>query len=489
MLLTYVDKPVDRSAPEPTEEPMLLERPKFLSHLYLWLIVGIAGAGLGWSAIAEIEQAVSAMGQLEPKSSTQEVKAPTGGVVREVYVQDGQTVKKGQLLLRFDPTAAKAELKSLTQLKASLLRENTFYTTAVSNGTPAGQSDLAVLTELRNNLVQENQAYQAQLTGVPLPKASDAFSTNQQQLLSASLAEDQSRMAATQLKGEELQKQLNQAHTQLATAQKSQAIVTGLRDRLKPLAAAGGISQVQLQQQEQDVLKQQGEVERLQGEVQRLTVAIAQSQEQLQQTRATADKELLAKIANNQNRIAELDSQLSRIRLENQKKLSELDGQISKANLALRYQDLRSPADGFVFNLQPRSAGFVANGTQPLLSVVPKDNLIASVYLKNKDIGFVKPGMDVDVKLESFPEQEFGTIRGKLLWVGSDVLPPTQARPFPAFPAKIQLDKQQLKDEHQPLFLQSGMAVTCNIKIRKRTVLNLFLEMFDTKVKGLETVR
>jgi hemolysin D len=86
--------------------------------------------------------------------------------------------------------------------------------------------------------------------------------------------------------------------------------------------------------------------------------------------------------------------------------------------------------------------------------------------------------MDVDVKLESFPEKEFGSIRGKLLWVGSDVLPPTQARPFPAFPAKIQLDKQQLEDKHQPLFLQSGIAVTCNIKIRKRTVLNLLLEMF-----------
>lgn len=142
-----------------------------------------------------------------------------------------------------------------------------------------------------------------------------------------------------------------------------------------------------------------------------------------------------------------------------------------------------------MFDLQASSPGFVANSSEPLLTIVPSGNLVASVFLTNKDIGFVQKGMDTDVKIESFPESEFGSVKGKLVWVGSDALAPTQERPFYAFPAKIKLDRQSLFINGKQLPLQSGMGVNCSIKIRKRTVLSIFLDMFDKKVKSLETVR
>jgi hemolysin D len=253
--------------------------------------------------------------------------------------------------------------------------------------------------------------------------------------------------------------------------------------------AEGAISEVQAQKQEQEVLSRRSEVERLQGEQQRLKVNITRSQEQVKQVLATSDKEVLTKIAENQKRVAEIDAQLSRIRLENQKKITEIDSQISKAKVGLQYQELRSPVDGVVFNLQPHAPGYLANTTQPLLSIVPQDHLIASVELTNKDIGFIQPGMPVDIKIESFPESEFGSINGTLTWVGSDALPPTQNRSFYVFPATIELERQSMSNHEKILPLQSGMAVNCNIKIRKRSVLSIFLDMFDKKVKSLESVR
>jgi HlyD family secretion protein len=114
------------------DQPVILEQPAVWSRVVVWLLVAMTTSALAWAAIAKIEEAVPATGKLEPQGSVKEIKAPTGGVVREIHVQDGQVVKKGELLVTFDPTAPEADLESLTKLRNSLLRENQFYTTAVS---------------------------------------------------------------------------------------------------------------------------------------------------------------------------------------------------------------------------------------------------------------------------------------------------------------------------------------------------------------------
>jgi hemolysin D len=475
------------------EQPVILERPQIWSRIYVWLIIGIVTSSLIWAAVAELEQAVPATGKLEPQGSVQEIKAPAGGVVQTIEVQDGQRVKKGQRLLSFDPTAAKAELESLIKLRASLIGENQFYQSYPKamgdSASIIARNDWQSLMQLRATLVAENQAYKAELAGQEVPNRSGEFNANQQKLVIASQSENRSRLVTAQLQIQELQKQFSQNQAQLANAKKILGLNQNISQRMRSIVAEGAISEVQVQKQEQEALSRQSEVERLQGEQERLSVSVIRAREQVQQVLATADKEVLTKIAENQKRMAEIDTQLSRTQLENQKKITEIDSQISKAKVALQYQELRSPVEGVVFNLQAHAPGFVANTTQPILSVVPGDRLIASVELTNKDIGSIQPGMPVDIKIESFPESEFGSINGKLTWLGSDALPPTQSRPFYAFPAKIELERQSMSNNGKILPLQSGMAVNCNIKLRKRTFLSLFLDMFDKKVKSLESVR
>ena len=462
------------------DQPVILEPRKVWSQVLVWLIMGMATSGIAWAAIAQIDQTVPTTGKLEPQRAVQEIKAPTGGVVRSVAVQDGQVVKKGQPLLTLDSTVPEADLKSLVRLRASLIKENQFYDSAAAGAGTTENSALKMLLLLRSRLVAENQA-SAQLADKT--QSTGEFDSNQQQLLSANRTENQARISAASLQIQASQTQLRQTEAQLVTAKQSLVITENIRDRIKPIAAAGAVPTIQLQQQEQEVLSRRSEVEKLLGEQQRLQVTITQAQEQLQQVTATTQKENFGKIAENQKRIAEIDTQLSRSQLENQKKITELDGQISKAKLALKYQELRAPIDGTVFNLQPRVPGFVASTSQPLLSIVPKDALVAAVFLTNKDVGFLKTGMAVDLKVESFPDSEFGILNGTLIWIGSDALPPTQERPFYAFPAKIRLEKQFMQRGDKVLPLQSGMAISGNIKQRKRTVMSLFLDMFDKKLK------
>ena len=168
--------------------------------------------------------------------------------------------------------------------------------------------------------------------------------------------------------------------------------------------------------------------------------------------------------------------------------LQELEAQITEASVNIRYQALRSPVDGIVFDLKPRGEGYVAQSTETVMKIVPYDTLEARVEIPSSDIGFVKIGMPADLSIDSFPATDFGVLEGKVKSIGSDALPPSQVdnRPEYRYPAMIQLDNQQLKLKNgQELPLQVGMSLTSNIKLRKVSYLQLLLGTFQEKVNSL----
>ena len=168
--------------------------------------------------------------------------------------------------------------------------------------------------------------------------------------------------------------------------------------------------------------------------------------------------------------------------------LQELEAQITEASVNIRYQALRSPVDGIVFDLKPRGEGYVAQSTETVMKIVPYDTLEARVEIPSSEIGFVKVDMPADLSIDSFPATDFGVLEGKVKSIGSDALPPSQVdnRPEYRYPAMIQLDNQQLKLKNgQELPLQVGMSLTSNIKLRKVSYLQLLLGTFQEKVDSL----
>jgi HlyD family secretion protein len=123
------------------------------------------------------------------------------------------------------------------------------------------------------------------------------------------------------------------------------------------------------------------------------------------------------------------------------------------------------------------------------MKVVPEEALLVKAYIPNKDIGFVKEGMPADIRIDAFPFSEFGDVKGAVTSIGSDALPPTQIRPYYSFPVTIKPDRQSLSIRGREVPLQSGMAVSANIKIRQRSVMSLFTDGFIRQVDQLQNVR
>ena len=195
----------------------------------------------------------------------------------------------------------------------------------------------------------------------------------------------------------------------------------------------------------------------------------------------------------NQARVERLRQQTSQNQLIQQLKaeLEELDARITEVSVNLRYQALRSPVDGIVFDLKPKGKGYVARGTETVMKIVPHDTLEAKVEIPSDQIGFVRVGMPADINIDSFPATDFGVLEGKVKSIGSDALPPSQQenRPEYRYPAIIQLDSQKLKLKNgKQLPLQVGMSLSSNIKLRKVSYLQLLLGTFQDKVDSLREI-
>lgn len=169
--------------------------------------------------------------------------------------------------------------------------------------------------------------------------------------------------------------------------------------------------------------------------------------------------------------------------------LADLRSKLTELAVNIRYQNLRSPVDGVVFDLKPKGAGFVAQTSEPVMKIVPFSALQAKVEIQSSDIGFVRIGRPVDLSIDSFPATDFGVLQGTLIGVGSDALPPDDLKQTYRFPATVRLNSQQFRlKSGQVLPLQVGMSLTANIKLRKVSYLQLLLGTFQDKAKSLQQV-
>ncbi len=225
---------------------------------------------------------------------------------------------------------------------------------------------------------------------------------------------------------------------------------------------------------------------------------IAQNLKPLYEVGAIARNQYLNKL----NQVQEVKADVQSLRQEKTRILGQAAVQLNQLNTqlinlrsqlveigeTLEYRTVKAPIDGKIFDTKV-STYSVVNGGSIVLKIVPDNRLEAAVKISNTDIGFVKPGMDVNVAVDSFPSGEFGYLQGTLKSIGSDALPPSQDSPGYNFPATISLKQQEVESGGRMLNLQSGMGVNANIKLRSRPVISLFTDLFTKQLEGVSRFR
>ena len=294
------------------------------------------------------------------------------------------------------------------------------------------------------------------------------LTANQKIKLQSLQNEYDSRINATKNAVEQAKFRKNSNIEKVKTLEEVLKIREAVLENLKYLTEIGGLSKIKYLKEKQEILELKGRYVDAKNQLKASISILEESENKLSNTIAATKIDSASKIE------------------ENEKQLAQVKNQINEQDLTLSYQEIKSPLNGIVFDLQPAAPGYVVNTVEPILKIVPIDDLVARVFVSNRDIAFLKKDKSVKVRIDAYPYNEFGELSGKIKSIGSDVLEPDNTYNFYRFPVTIRLDEPYLLHKKKQLPLKAGMSLSANIVLRQRPVISLFTERLLPFWNGLE---
>ncbi|NKC15620.1 MAG: HlyD family type I secretion periplasmic adaptor subunit [Gammaproteobacteria bacterium] len=426
----------------------------------LYTILGLLISALAWTSLAKVDRVVVARGQLITSQQKFVVQPISTGIVRAFEVEVGQRVREGQVLATLDPTFAEAERRKLEEEVASYR---------------------AHLARLRAE--HEEHPFQ--------PADPDAEMRLQREIHQRRQAEFDSRLATLDSQAQGKRRQIEANRSQLET----------LRSRRRNLRSIEGMYERLLQRSEGSRVQHLEAVDsRIHADAQ-----IQQLEGGLQALRADLQDIAAEREAFIATRRAEIAEELNQLQLRLRATTQELE----KARRLSGLVELKSPADAIVLERATYSVGAVVREAEPLVTLMPLDSeLQAEIEVAAHDVGRVRVGDSVRVKLDAFPFQRHGTLTASLSVISEDVfVPESGAAPGTAgfaqstagfaqsaagfaqsaagsaqsaagaayYRCRLRLGPAELKAVPNDFRLIPGMAVTAEIRIGDRRLIEYVL--------------
>ena len=457
---------------ELTETP-LSAAPKWAARL----VIAFALIALLWAIFGKLDIVAVAQGKTSLGGRSKTIQALETAVVERINVKDGQTVKKGDVLIELAGIGSDSDYnRSLEALRAAYLnkwRSETLLA-AIENGhSPRLSSSINTDKQVINN----QDAKQATSAPQGLQATSETTSLKQQIIASipqSAIIEAQTlvlnQYQAWSTKDQQLasvkeQRQAERTSTQ-AQINKLAAMtqIEGQRvSDYRELVAQDYLAKHSLLEQESKYIQAKNDLASQQSTLQQIAQAIKQAEDE--------------RILNTQT--IKRDT-LDVLRQANEQ-IGQLEPEAAKAEQRKQLLTLTAPVDGTVQQLAMHTIGGVVTAAQPIMVIVPsEDKLEIEAIVPNKDIGFVQVGQEVVVKIESFPYTRYGYLTGKVKTVSFDAVENKDLGLV--YTAIVSLDKDTLNIEGKPVRLDAGMNATAEIKTGKRSVISYLLSPLQTKV-------
>ncbi|MFA5952852.1 MAG: HlyD family type I secretion periplasmic adaptor subunit [Hyphomicrobium sp.] len=399
-----------------------------------WLVIAVFFGVFGaWAAVAPLNGAVVASGFVKVDGNRKSIQHLDGGIVRELHVREGATVKAGDILISLDDTQARAEFEIFSKqhlvLRATEERLRAEFASASQMDLPA---DLA----RRQNDADVRAAWRAEVQRFETRKRALA---GQRALITERIAQLKAQVTG----GEAQIKGINAQITSL----------TKERDSLMPLLKQGLVTRPRILQLERNGSGLEVQASAVTGEITRANEGIA---EQMQQS-AQLDNDQRAAVA-------------TELR-DTQAKLAELLPRLSSAEASLNRMVVRSPYSGRVVSLSVFSVGGVIGRGERLLDIVPeREALVIDAQVKVEEISDVHPDMAADVHLVAYKQRTIPVVRGEVIQVSADRLT-DQKSGAPYYVAQIAVGEHELASFPQ-VHLYPGMPVTVMIPTVERSALS-----------------
>lgn len=384
-----------------------------------WLMLGLCALfaiALLWSFIGKVDVVATASGKVIPSGNVKIIQPIEIGYVRAIHVKNGQRVTAGQLLIELDPTLAGADAQQASQ----------------------GLLSAEVIAARNAALLAHLQGRPARFVA-PAGTPADIVQT-QDQFVRTAIAEYEGERASLQQQRAEQQAQLQGAEAEISKLHQTLPLVEKQLEARKELADKGYFSKIRLLEYEQ--LK----VEHIQNiEVQRANAAQARA------AIGNIDAQLLRlKGSFGKTAVSELS--------EAQEKSGLAREEVTKSARRKEFQALRAPVSGTVQQLAIATIGGVVQPAQAIMVIVPDEaQVVVEAQILNKDIGFIREGQPVRVKLEAYNFTDYGIIPGVVESISRDAIDMSQPG-------------QQMAKDANGRTIQQGLVYATRIRLLKRTI-------------------
>ena len=425
----------------------------------LWTICGMMTAAIAWSSFAKIDIYAEAQGRIQPSGRSKVIQPLDVGRVSDIAVQNGSIVKAGDLLIQLDATqseadrtAAGAELQSLHAEMARRTTEIVDVQAGVGSPTIIYPPDVSDPYRKRDDSVfqAEMSQYGAQVEG-----------------LQAQLAEKSARNS--------------HLVDTIAAREKVIASMTQRLDMKQTLEAHQAGTKAAVIDASQTLENEQRNLADDRGQVMENDAAAVSLRRRLDQ----AKRDFLA----TQNQKL---SDAERRRDDVQQNLIKAAAKVQQARIV-------APIDGTVQQLAVTTVGQVVTSGQPLMVLVPSAKALEVMALvQNQDVGFVKDGQGVVLKVDAFPFSKYGTLKGAVTRISNEAVDSqeatassdanTLARPTNTsalsgsqkvqnlvYPVTVQLEQTSINADGRDVPLMPGMMVTAEIQTGSRRVISYLL--------------
>ena len=400
------------------------------SSVLLLVIITLVCVVFTWAAVTEIDNVVRGGGKTVSEAQNQLVQSSEPGVIRRRYANEGDFVKKGQLLFDIDPVDAKTQLDQIQKRLSNLTVKAVRLKAEVDKVTPEFSQKL--VEEAPNSVSTELALYRARL---------DDLNTK-----SAIL--DQRRIQKLN--------EIQELKIQFKTASNSLALIRREISTLEPLVESGLAPETRLISLKRDEEASVGKANTAESGQKRLASGLDEIDEQLKAEKQAYKTSALTDFSQIEGELAELRA-----------RIPALESRVERTSV-------RSPVDGVVNRINYTTSGAYISTGEVLLEIVPTGSaLIVETRIDPKDIADIVLGQEVKISLTAYDPSKFGRIDGKVLSVSADALADQQTGQQ-YYLVDVSIDGALYEDSGEEVVILPGMVASIDVLSGKRTVLDYF---------------
>ena len=412
------------------------------SSILLLSIVTLLAIIMLWASVTELDNVVRGSGKTVSEAQNQLVQSSEPGVIRSRYANEGDFVRKGDLLFDIDPVDAKTQLDQIQKRYASLQIKAIRLKAEVDDASPSFPEALI----------------EAAPTAISTELA--LFQARRDDLNSKSAILEQRRLQKLN--------EIQELKIQFETSQNGLKLLRREIETLEPLVRAGLAPETRLLALQREVEAAVGQSNSAESAQKRILAGLDEIDEQLK--------------AEQQAYVTSALTDLSTIEAE----IAELSARIPALENRVERTSVRSPVDGVINQLNYVTADAYVSTGDVLLEIVPTgSDLIVETRINPKDIAEIIVGQDVKISLTAYDPSRYGRIDGNIMSISADAISdPQTGEQF--YLADVSISGMLYEDDGSEVTLLPGMVASIDVLSGKRTILDYFWQpIAKTKDKAL----